>query len=237
MPVARIRSIKPEFPQSESMGRVSREARLCFILLWTIADDSGRLRGNSRMLASLLFPYDGDAPRLIDRWLAELESEKCVIRYKVNGDHYMEICNWLLHQKIDRPSKSKIVPFANVREDSPTIREDSSGDQRIKGSKEGIEEGTGTGRDAGASRGRATLEEVAAYCQERSNGIDPQEFFDHYETCGWVQGRARKPIKNWQAAVRTWEKSREKQAPQSRLPSAADLENYNVVDGGLGVQP
>ena len=59
--MARIRTIKPEFPQSESMGRVSRDARLCFVMLWTIADDSGRLRGNSRMLASLLFPYDDDA--------------------------------------------------------------------------------------------------------------------------------------------------------------------------------
>ncbi len=46
--MARIRSIKPEFPQSESMGNVSRDARLTFIQLWTLADDSGRLRGSSR---------------------------------------------------------------------------------------------------------------------------------------------------------------------------------------------
>ena len=69
--MARIRTIKPEFPHSESMGRVSREARLCFILLWTIADDAGRLRGNSRMLASLLYPYDDDAKKQYpDGWKA-----------------------------------------------------------------------------------------------------------------------------------------------------------------------
>ena len=56
--MARIRSIKPELPQSESMGNVSRDARLTFVQLFTLADDEGRLRGNSRMLASLLFPYD-----------------------------------------------------------------------------------------------------------------------------------------------------------------------------------
>jgi hypothetical protein len=144
--MARIRSIKPEFPHSESMGRVSRDARLTFILLWTIADDSGRLRGNSRMLASLLFPYDGDAPKAIDKWLSELEGEKCVVRYKVNGDSYLEIRNWLTHQKIDKPSKSKIVPFANIREDSRDGREGSSWDQR-SGSKDQGEEGIGEGED------------------------------------------------------------------------------------------
>lgn len=107
----RIRTIKPEFPQSESMGNVSREARLTFIMLWTLADDEGRLRGNSRMLASLLFPYDTDAGDLIDNWLLELEKEGCIVRYKNGNDSYMQLCNWLIHQKIDKPSKSKIAPF------------------------------------------------------------------------------------------------------------------------------
>jgi hypothetical protein len=108
--MARIRTLKPEFPQSESMGRVSRDARLCFPMLWTLADDSGRLRGHSRMLASLLFPYDEDAPGLIDGWLEELEREGCIIRYEVDGAHYVAISNWLKHQKIDKPSKPK-CPF------------------------------------------------------------------------------------------------------------------------------
>ena len=123
--MARIRTIKPEFPQSESMGRVSRESRYCFILLWTLADDSGRLRGNSRMLASLLYPYDLDAGKLIDKWLADLEQEKCLVRYAIEGDTYIQICNWLKHQKIDKPSASKIPAFteesrilANPRERS-----------------------------------------------------------------------------------------------------------------------
>jgi hypothetical protein len=123
--MARIRTIKPEFPQSESMGNVSRDARLCFVMLWTIADDSGRLRGNSRMLASLLFPYDDDAPALMDSWLSELEREGCIARYLVDGATYVEIAKWLSHQKIDKPSPSKIPPFdpssrilANPRESS-----------------------------------------------------------------------------------------------------------------------
>lgn len=135
--MARIRTIKPEFPQSESMGNVSRDARLCFIMLWTIADDSGRLRGNSRMLASLLFPYDDDAPALIDGWLFELEHEGCIDRYVADGSAYVEIAKWLSHQKIDKPTPSKIPAFdpssrilANPRESSPL--DQGPKDQRIK---------------------------------------------------------------------------------------------------------
>lgn len=123
--MARIRTIKPEFPQSESMGRVSRESRLCFVLLWTLADDAGRLRGNSRMLASLLYPYDDDAKNLIDGWLAELSSEGCIARYEVGGTCYIQISAWLEHQKIDKPSASKLPEpptksrkLAKPREDS-----------------------------------------------------------------------------------------------------------------------
>lgn len=129
--MARIRTIKPEFPHSESMGRVSRDARLLFVLLWTICDDSGRTRAASRMLASLLFPYDDGEdghPRTtgkeIDAWLVELEREGCVIRYSVDGTQYLQVCNWLNHQKIDKPSSSKIPEpsriVANPREPSVT---------------------------------------------------------------------------------------------------------------------
>ncbi len=109
--MSRIRTIKPEFPQSETIGRLSRDARLLFIQLWTIADDAGRARGASRALASLLYPYDDDAPKLIDGWLAELEDQLCIARYEVEGSTYLEITNWLKHQKIDRPSKSRLPSF------------------------------------------------------------------------------------------------------------------------------
>lgn len=49
-----------------------------------------------------------------------------------------------------------------------------------------------------------TVEEVKAYCQERRNDVDPQRFVDFYETKGWMVGKNK--MKDWRAAVRTWEK-------------------------------
>lgn len=52
---------------------------------------------------------------------------------------------------------------------------------------------------------KPTLSEIKAYCIERNNNVDAQHFFDHYESNGWKVGK--NSMKNWQAAVRTWEKN------------------------------
>lgn len=117
--MARIRTIKPEFPQSESIGELSRDARLLFIQLWTVVDDFGRARASSRMLASVLYPYDDDAKDLIDAWLEELEDKGHIRRYRVDGTLYLDIPNWLKHQKIDHPSKFGLPEFTeDAREPS-----------------------------------------------------------------------------------------------------------------------
>ena len=51
-----------------------------------------------------------------------------------------------------------------------------------------------------------TIEMVSAYCSARKNGIDPNEFIDFYQSKGWMIGKSK--MKDWQAAIRTWEKSR-----------------------------
>lgn len=53
---------------------------------------------------------------------------------------------------------------------------------------------------------KPTVEEVRSYCEQRGNHVDPQEFVDFYESKGWMIGKNR--MKDWQAAVRTWEKNR-----------------------------
>ena len=49
-----------------------------------------------------------------------------------------------------------------------------------------------------------TVEEVAAYCAERNNGINAQYFVDYYTQGGWILKNGRK-MSDWKAAVRTWE--------------------------------
>jgi DNA-binding transcriptional regulator YhcF (GntR family) len=51
-----------------------------------------------------------------------------------------------------------------------------------------------------------TIEEVEQYCKERQNGINASDFIDHYEANGWKVGKGGLPMKDWQAAIRNWEK-------------------------------
>lgn len=75
-----------------------------------------------------------------------------------------------------------------------------------------------------------TTEEVREYCRSRNNAVDPEEFVDFYTSKGWLVGKVK--MKDWKAAVRTWERSRAetRQKPvltfqeQARRSGLADLE-------------
>lgn len=54
-----------------------------------------------------------------------------------------------------------------------------------------------------------SVEEVEQYCIERNNNIDAQSFIDFYESKGWMIGKNK--MKDWKAAVRTWERSRKQE--------------------------
>ena len=72
---------------------------------------------------------------------------------------------------------------------------------------------------------KPTLSEIKAYCIERGNKVDAQHFYDYYESNGWKVGK--NSMKNWQAAVRTWERS-EYRKPNSKKNSKEDA--INVVN-------
>lgn len=82
----------------------------------------------------------------------------------------------------------------------------------------------------GAREARFTppsIEEVATYCRERGNGVDASRFVDFYSSKGWMVGKSR--MKDWKAAVRNWERSRDEKATPAKKPG------YNVQhhDGDL----
>ena len=74
-----------------------------------------------------------------------------------------------------------------------------------------------------------TVEEVASYCLERKNKVDAAYFVDHYTSNGWKVGKQN--MKDWKAAVRTWEKNGYNQPSKKKAavePNgySFDLEEY-----------
>ena len=72
-----------------------------------------------------------------------------------------------------------------------------------------------------------TLEEVADYCRERGNRVNPERFIDFYQSKGWKVGK--EPMKDWRACVRTWE-SREKEPAKKVIAQNFPQRDYSDVD-------
>lgn len=81
---------------------------------------------------------------------------------------------------------------------------------------------------------KPTLEDIRQYCQEKELNVDAEQFFNFYESKGWVVGKS--PMKNWRAAVCTWSK-REKEIPQRKRSTRQESvfeHNLKVMDQMYG---
>ena len=75
---------------------------------------------------------------------------------------------------------------------------------------------------------KPTPAEAEAYAKTRGFPLDGEEFCDFYESKGWVVGKS--PMKDWQAAVRTWERSWRQRTGTPKLSDAeADVTILFVV--------
>lgn len=105
----RIRSVHPAICTSETMARLSFEAQVCFIRLWTHCDDEGRCEDRPVVLAATLFAANEEiTSEELEVWLSELESAGCIQRYQVAGKNYLSVGSWHQWQKPQKPRKSEI---------------------------------------------------------------------------------------------------------------------------------
>lgn len=56
-----------------------------------------------------------------------------------------------------------------------------------------------------------SLDEIKTFCKERNSAVNPEKFYDYYESVGWKRGK--NSIKNWKACLRSWEGRNSSQAP------------------------
>ena len=73
------------------------------------------------------------------------------------------------------------------------------------------------------SRKPPTPEEVQAYCDERGNGLNAERFCDYYAAQGWKLSNGQ-PLRDWKAAVRTWEsREKERRLQAQHVPRASTV--------------
>ena len=238
--MARIRTLKPEFWQSEALAARSPHARLLAIAVLQLADSEGRFRWIPMQVHAHAFPFE---PHLdIDVLAKELEGTGYMVRYEVQGKMYAEIPSFLKHQRLsgkEAGQTSKIpqreVPgkqqgsageFPGKHPDAQEQGNRGTGEQgkEEQDSSPTGEEGDKAPRAPETRRPRLvipSLEEVRTYCQDRGNRVDPEQWFDHYTSNGWMVGKS--PMRDWMAAVRTWERRETNSKGSTRPRSGADI--------------
>jgi hypothetical protein len=116
--MARIRTIKPEFWQDEDLAEISEPAMLLAAGLLNHADDEGYFKANIGLVKAAVFPLREPSVN-IHGMLTELSNIGYIeLTEGVDGKQYGRIKGFTKHQKINRPSESKIKGLCKFNEDS-----------------------------------------------------------------------------------------------------------------------
>ena len=102
----RIRFIKHEFFMDDDLALQSHSERLAFIGLWTLADRAGRLEDKPHKIKAMLFPYENIGMDAI----LEALSGRFICRYEVSGKRFIQINNFLKHQRPHVKESNSAIP-------------------------------------------------------------------------------------------------------------------------------
>lgn len=224
----RIRTIKPEFWSSPDIGDVSRDARLTFIGLFNMADDTGRLEAVPTQIRATVFPFDDDIT--VDQvcvWLNELALQGLIHLYASGRRAYLHITGWGDHQRIDKPSQPRCPDPDDCRQldvITPTIHRDlarpSDGPPATLPGlsldpREGVESPSGPERrsvgpserrtvDPSSPAGDGTTDQPAGDDQDDPHALADEQFEDHFWPTYPRMPNGTKPEKG--KALQQWRK-------------------------------
>lgn len=232
--MARIRTIKPEFWEDEKIGKLPIPCRLFFIGCWNFADDFGVIKNNPVLLKSQIFPYDENLRvSEIKKWIDALVDARMLIPIILDGEknHPAEESYYLIrtfrsHQVLDKryeksfisKDKSFVKSLINTAlsktlcghiVDTTSLHSEhqvNTSEEKEKEDKErtSIE----VPKKPEARFIPPTVDEVSDYAFSKGYSIDAELFVNFYESKGWYVGKNK--MKNWRAAVATWQKNEQK---------------------------
>ncbi len=226
------RVLKESIRTSRSVNAMTDFQFRVWSYLITYVDDYGRGSADPELLKGFLFPRRKRVTETdIAKALADLAGMGCILLYEIDGESYLCFPKWSEHQRIQQkrskypaPPEAAIPPLPTVGHGDPPsesnpIQSESKSESEAKIMSE---------KPKPLRFCKPSVEEIRAYCAERGNNLDAERFFDHYEAKGWMIGKS--PMKDWKAAVRTWEKS-ERGDPHGTPDTSASRDEpaYGIV--------
>ena len=144
----RIRTIKPEFWQNESMAALPLFSRLLAIALLNYSDDEGCFMANPRLIRGQLFPLMEDSSLIVEAIQDLIDLKYIELGTDSSGRSVGRVINFNKHQRIDKPKKSVIAASFTIQDESKInlrhIQDDTNTSPRnVHDASE--QEGKGTG--------------------------------------------------------------------------------------------
>lgn len=233
--MARNRMIKPEFFTSKSLSQISIPACYMFAGLWCFSDDGGVSVYNLRLLLGNLYAQRTNIrSAIVKKWVAELKNGGQVIHAVYKNVDYLVIAHWHEHQKIDHPSCHRILDESIADEIRQLFFANSGEGLEFVESREGLLKVytmiNQNKKEKEKEKEKYTrefiipnLEEIKEYCKERNNSINPERFYNYYAARDWKYGKYNTPLRDWKAAMRTWEINESEKKDQSSKSSINNL--------------
>lgn len=171
---------------------------------------SGYCWGSNRYFADLY----GVSTRIIAKWISHLEEKGYVntkLIYKEGSKEVQERRIYIVPigtRPEDPHEQMFMTPRTNVHDPSRTNVHDPHEQKFIENNTRvnNTSMNNNIAREKTSFK-KPTVEEIAAYIQERKSPIDAEAFYAYYESIGWKVGN--KPMKSWKMAIVTWEKRRQ----------------------------
>ena len=221
------RLLKESICTSDNIDRLSAFHETMFYRLMVNCDDYGRMDARHKILSAKLFPLKDISAAKIEDGLKAMMAADLVLLYEVDGKPFLQMKTWERHQQI-RAKKSRYPGPESARGQmiSNDIKCDQMISDDIKCSRNPIqyESNTNPKREKQTRFSPPTLDEVRAYCAERGGKVDAERFMDFYTSKGWKVGS--QPMKDWKAAVRTWEQ-RDSAQPQRTPVRVLPAQSYS----------
>ena len=103
--------ISPEFFTSQAINSLEIDTAMTFAGIWCYCDDHGRGEDDVDLIKAAVWPRRrSQTLKRIERHLDELAARSLICRYTVNGFALLHCPSWSEHQKLNRPTPSKIAP-------------------------------------------------------------------------------------------------------------------------------
>ena len=191
-------------------------ARLLYYDLAMRADDDGFVNSPKKIMRIVGASQDDLRILAIRKFIIPFESGIVVIKH------------WRIHNYIRKDTYNETKykeeralfeldengAYRQMNAEASTDRQLAVDDSLTQVSKGKVSKGklsTGKGREFTPP----TLEDVQAYCKERSSPVDPQKFFDYFTAGGWKDAKGN-PVRNWKQKLLTWEQYQPQPAAQQK---------------------